>query len=162
MTDYNTYHLIWKPDQEDFQSLMLVRVPSDLQQISKEEYWTLMAQRIAWLMQLWMVQTGETQPQTHRRLCQALSQLNPVQTPPDLTEEEGDLQPLWWWTQEWAATLIDRNDILRQRIWTEFPVPVQIPEMPEVMQQWSLTHDKMTLADWLAELTYGMEIDSDL
>jgi hypothetical protein len=151
MSEYMSYPRAWKPDQEDFQDLMMIRLPEQMQEMSKDDYWMLMAQRIDWMIRRWMDLAEENQAQTHQRLCNALSQLNSIQAPPDLNPE---WQTLTAWVQEWAATFIEYNDRLKQRIYTPFPVKIQPPLLPEAMEQWIMIHDTMNLAEWLEQLTY--------
>jgi hypothetical protein len=66
----------------------------------------------------------------------------------------------WAWTAEWAATFLEYNDVLRQRLEQEFPVERRMMNLDRE-DQWRLTHDAITLADWLVELTREM-VTSDL
>jgi hypothetical protein len=158
MTDYTTYPQIFLPEPIAAQGLLAVRVPVSMQTITEADYRTLISQRIGWLIQTWMEQTGETQHQTHNRLTSALFHLNSSQQPPRLTDPEA--QPLWTWMEIWAETFVTYNDRLMQELEQEFPATIPVPVMPEVLEQQIAAHDSITLADWLADLTYGMTTEA--
>ena len=58
--------------------------------------------------------------------------------------------------QEWAETFINRDETLLAKLPTAFPARIQEIN-PETQAAWTEEHDTMTLENWLADLTYGME-----
>ncbi|MBD2060594.1 hypothetical protein H6F88_32130 [Oculatella sp. FACHB-28] len=158
--DYNRYPTLWKPQEEGDQSLFLVRIPEGLSELSWRDYQRLMMLRIQWMIHRWMEESGENQMQTHRRLTQALRALS-TQEPPNLYEDyqTKELEPLWWWTQEWAETFVERNETLATKFQLTngvmFPAPIQ-PTDPQTGQAWMSEHNEFTLENWLSDLTYGM------
>ncbi len=159
--DYASYPFVWSPEAGD-QELLMVKIPPETTQMSEPDYRQLMTLRIQWMIHTWMEQSGEDQVQTHRRLAQALRQLY-LQESPSLYEnaETQELEPLWWWTQEWAETFLERNETFMIRFAEtelDFPIPIQ-PSNPEIQQGLQESHDNFTLENWLANLTYGMTSD---
>ena len=160
--DYENFPLVWKPQETGNSSLFLVRMPAEMEQITQHDYDRLISLRLQWLIQSWITMTGEDQPQTHRRLKQALRVLY-LQEPPELYEdfEAQTLQPLWWWMQEWADILLHRNETFKTKFQLSNPAlsfPIDLPTIdPQMQQQWIEEHNQITLADWLTELTSGME-----
>jgi hypothetical protein len=110
---YSHFPLVWKPQEEGDQSLFLVKIPDSLTELSWREYQRLMLLRIQWMIHRWLEMSGEDQVQTHRRLARSLRVLS-LQKPPNLYEDyqTKELEPLWWWTQEWAETFVDCNETL--------------------------------------------------
>ena len=106
----------------------------------------------AWRME----ESGEEQAQTHRRLTQALRQLY-FQEAPNLYEnrETKELEPLWWWTLEWAETFLERNETFLVRFRESgLDFPISIHPLPAVIQQdLKENHDNFTLENWLSSLT---------
>ena len=160
--DYENFPLVWKSEESGNPSLFLVKIPIGTEHLSQPAYDRLISLRLQWMIQTWMATTGNSQPQTHQRLTQALRTLY-LQEPPDLYEgsQMQELQPLWWWTQEWAETLLYRNETFKtkfQLIHPELSFPIVLqPTDPQTQQQWLAEHNQITLADWLRELTSGME-----
>ena len=159
--DYANYPSVWSPELGD-QELLMVQIPPAMSQMSEPDYHRLMTLRIQWLIHTWMEQSGEDQVQTHRRLAQGLRKLY-LQESPSLYEksETQELEPLWWWTEEWAETFLERNETFRIRFSeTElnFPFPLQ-PSSPEMQQGLQESYDNFTLENWLSNLTYDMTSD---
>ncbi|MBN8564207.1 MAG: hypothetical protein J0L70_27110 [Leptolyngbya sp. UWPOB_LEPTO1] len=158
--NYNHFSQIWKPQEERDQTLFLVRLPIEIQELSWRDYQRLMMLRIQWMIHRWLKESGENQIQTHRRLSQALRALS-MQEPPTLYEDAQarELEPLWWWMQEWAETFVQRNEVLATKfqIHNGLTFPTQIAlASPEIQQAWMQEHDEITLENWLSQLTYGM------
>jgi hypothetical protein len=160
--EYENFPLVWKPQESGDPFLFLVKMPAEMERLSQPDYDRLISLRLQWMIQTWMTTTGDSQPQTHQRLTQALRTLY-LQEPPDLYEDfqMQELQPLWWWMQEWAETLLHRNETFKTKFQLShpelsFPIALQ-PTNPQTQQQWLAEHNQITLADWLRELTSGME-----
>ena len=158
--NYNYFPATWKPQETGDQSLFLVRLPIEIQEMTWRDYQRLMMLRIQWMIQRWLEGSGENQIQTHRRLSQALRVLS-MQEPPTLYEDTQtrELEPIWWWTQEWAETFVDRNDTLATKFQLinglMFPTPIAIAP-PEAQEAWMQEHNEITLENWLSQLTHGM------
>lgn len=157
--DYSKFPAIWIPDSGN-QSLLMIKLSTGIGEIPERDYIQLMSLRIQWMIHRWMEQSGEDQVQTHQRLSQALKLLY-LQEPPNLYEDyhTKELEPLWWWTQEWAETFLERNETFLVRLretGLDFPLPIQSNEL-ETQQVWIAEHDKFTLENWLSDLTYGMD-----
>jgi hypothetical protein len=157
--NYSSFPAIWIPDSGN-QSLLMVKLSGGTAEIPERDYIQLMSLRIQWMIHHWMEQSGEDQVQTHQRLSQALKLLY-FQEPPNLYEDyqTKELEPLWWWTQEWAETFLERNETFLVRLretGLDFPLPIQ-SNQPETQQAWIAEHDNFTLENWLSDLTYGMD-----
>jgi len=154
--EYEKMLQVWSPLEEGDQALFLVRMPEGLQEMTQSNYEWLMSGRIQWMIQQWLKDTNQVQ--AHRMLKESLRKLLSYQEAPELYEDfqTKELQPLWWWMQEWAETFTTRNEALLAKFPLSFPSPVQ-PLVIETQQAWMEQHDTMTLENWLADLTYGME-----
>lgn len=159
--NYENFPLIWKPEESGNPLLFLVKMPAEIEQLSQRDYGRLMSLRLQWMIQTWMTTTGDNQPRTHQRLTQALRMLY-LQEPPELYEDfqTQELQPLWWWMQEWAATLLHRNETFKTKFQLNnpeliFPIAIQPIDL-QTQQQWLEEHAQITLNDWLRELTSEM------
>ena len=160
--NYESYTHIWKPQTMGDQGLFLVRVPPDLTLLSEALYEHLMSLRVQWMIRTWMDATEETQPETARRLAQALQTLYSQQMPPLLTlPNTQELRPLPEWAEDWSETLVHHNETLRTRFdlqngWS-FPISIQLPSNSTSQQAWQTEHDEeMTLETWLSYLTAAM------
>jgi hypothetical protein len=153
MNEYSMNPQMFRPQPQALASLLMVRLPETLQVLEYKAYCDFLGQRIEWMIQQWL--QVETLPQTHRRLEQALYHLNSSQQAPTLPSE-----PTWVWTSDWAATFLEYNDVLGQKLEQAFPVTLRMMNLDRE-EQWSLAHDQTTLADWLALLTQGL-VTSDL
>ena len=161
-SEYDGYSHVWKPREEGDQSLFLIRVPSDLEQMSLELYRHLMAHRGQWLIHAWIKQSGEDQTQTAQRLSRALACLNLDLDPPDLNIwGESRLRDESEWAAEWGYTLIyldptlmNKFEITNSRL---FPIPVHLPSSPTVQADFQVEHDyEITLENWLSFLIADM------
>jgi hypothetical protein len=153
MKEYSSLPRMFRPEPADSATLLLIRIPEEQQELTRVEYFELLGQRIEWMIHQWL--RFETLNQTHKRLDKALAQLCSYQAPPTLTEEADRA-----WTAEWAATFMEYNDVLRMRLEQEFPVQIRMMNL-DIEDQWRLSHDEITLADWLSELTWD-RVTSDL
>lgn len=159
--DYASYPSLWAPELGD-QELLMVKIPPGMNQMSEQDYNYLMTLRIGWMIRTWMERSGEEQVQTHRRLAQALRKLY-LQESPSLymDSETKELEPLWWWTQEWAETFLKRNEMFMvhfSETELDFPVLIQ-PSTLAIQQGLQESHDSCTLENWLSNLTYDMTSD---
>ena len=158
--DYANYPSVWSPESGE-QELLMVKIPEGMSEMSEQDYNRLMTLRIQWMIHAWMERSGEDQVQTHHRLAQALRQLY-LQESPNLYEDSQTqtLEPLWWWTQEWAETFLERNETFLARFReTGLDFPVSIQRTHSDQQGLQETHDHFTLENWLSSLTYGMTND---
>jgi hypothetical protein len=157
--EYNNFPSVWKPQEEGDQSLFLVKIPASLRELTWRDYKQLLTLRIQWIIHCWLEQSGEDQVQTHRKLAQALTVLS-LQESPNLyaDSETQEPEPLWWWTQEWAETFLNRNETLIVKFHhlngdREFPRSID----PTIQQDWMTEHNEFTLENWLSDLTYGLD-----
>jgi hypothetical protein len=151
MNEYSTLPRMFRPEPRDRATLFLIKVPDEKLELSRQEYYELLGQRIEWMIHQWL--RVETLNQTHDRMSNALSRLCCYQQPPRLTEEAD-----WAWTAEWAATFLEYNDVLGTKLEQEFPVELRMMNL-DIEDQWRLSHDHITLADWLGSLTRGRGIN---
>ena len=156
MTYYFNNPNVWTPPHES--NLLAVLVPENETAITTQErYIDLMILRLEWLIQHWMTHYEETQKATARLLNTALTNLDPNQYAPTLTETDGEAVPLETWRKAWAETLVRYNRTLVNRCaWQggEFPSPVvtdkeekenllmmfqNSPEMEPTLEEWLMT-----------------------
>lgn len=150
---FNNPH-VWSPPQE--KRLLAVLVPSNESLISLHRYLELLTRRVDWLIQRWMDDQEVTQEETQKRLVKTLSELDPNQSSPSLTD-----LPLETWRYEWGKTLVDYNLTVRTQLsFQAVSFPVQVEANPEEVT-WLLSlfeeasgEIQPNLEEWLNELTY--------
>jgi hypothetical protein len=157
MSQYSTYPKLWKPEENP--TLFMIRVPAETTQLSWQAYQRLLGERLDWMIQTWMEQTGETQAQTHQRLAQALTRLLSYQDVPRLKERTNELVPLWEWIAEWVETFLERNETLTLKLALDFPI---LQMDLETLQTEINQHDSISLDDWLTDLTKDLTTESIL
>ena len=151
MNPYNTYPQLWTPPI--MPSLFIVKVPASTEMLSETIYKSFMQQRVNWLIQRWMEETGNSRIATQTLLVTTLSKTDLNQDYP--TVEYDDLSD---WRQAWAETLILSNSTFGQAmslLGVTFPA-MAITETDPEFQDFLELHQETHLEEWLTDLmTYA-------
>lgn len=150
-SQYPSFPNLWT--LESLGLLFIVKVPSDLEQLSEATYLELMQTRLDEMIQDWVSVTS--QPETQQFLASTLSELDSAQEIPLLELDDDPDFALEQWRQQWAETLILSNWRFQERLshyGASFPAMPVTTSYPDYLD-WLSLHDETALEAWLSELT---------
>ncbi|PSR19302.1 hypothetical protein C8255_02780 [filamentous cyanobacterium CCP3] len=150
-SQYPSFPNLWT--LEGLGTLLIVKVPPELEQLSEATYLQLMQTRLDRMIRDSISETSQIE--TQRGLATILSELDPVQHTPILEPDEEPDLALEYWRQQWAETLIRSNWRFQERLrhyGGSFPVTPVTPSYPDYLD-WISLHDETTLEAWLNELS---------
>ena len=158
-----THLSIWTPPQESHLSAVRLAA-TETQILTQQRYLELMIMRLKGLIQHWMHHYQAAQKETETLLDTALTNLEPNQFRPHLSEPDGEAIPLATWRQAWAETLVIHNPTLLQRLNRQeitFPVTA-IADQEEQEQLLLMFQDseerEPNLEEWLMTLATKAEM----
>jgi hypothetical protein len=151
MNPYTNYPRLWTPPI--MPSLFIVKVPASTKMLTETFYPSLMQQRVNWMIQQWMEETGNSQVATQALLVTTLSEAYPNSDYPLIDQD--DIND---WRQAWAETLILSNSTFGQAmslLGVTFPA-MAIAETDPEFQDFLELHQETHLEEWLTDLmTYA-------
>ena len=157
---YQTYNRVWIPIETGPQSLFVVRIPLDLEKMTRRFYWDLMNCRIEWMILQAMEQESISAPEIQALFLETLRALHPTQEAPSLYEdEEGEtaqMKQIWIWASDWGTSLLELNSRwmeLLQAQDTEIAFPMNLSSTPAIAPPEAIEqHDSVNLQTFLTEL----------